>query len=182
MTQAEGPEAAPWLTEYLHELAVFPNGKHDDQANSTAQFLDWFKTPFIGQNMYELLRREAEAAEQRRKPQPTKTVYAPGSEPEDSLPVSRAFGCGLQTPRWRKADSNHRSRSEKSGFRNASMRELHRAAYRGGRKRYRRGRPSGSRRPNHSNTATASELQVRPVGCTAVTSISCARRGYTRRS
>src|ERR1700739_1051033 len=49
------PEAAPWLAEYLHQLTVFPNGKHDDQADSTAQFLDWFKTPFIGQNMYELL-------------------------------------------------------------------------------------------------------------------------------
>jgi hypothetical protein len=36
------------------------------------------------------------------------------------------------------------------------IRELHRAAYRGGRKRYRRGRPSGSRRSDHSNTATAS--------------------------
>src|ERR1700719_1926978 len=33
---------------------------------------------------------------------------------------------------------------EKRSFRNASIRELHRAAYRGGRKRYRRGRPSGS--------------------------------------
>ena len=73
------PEAAPWLAEYLHELTVFPNGKHDDQADSTAQFLDWFKTPFIGQNMYELLRREAEAAEQRRKPQPAQTVPQRGS-------------------------------------------------------------------------------------------------------
>ena len=25
------PEAAPWLAEYLHELMVFPRGKHDDQ-------------------------------------------------------------------------------------------------------------------------------------------------------
>jgi predicted phage terminase large subunit-like protein len=40
------PETAPWLAEYLHELTVFPNGKHDDQADSTAQFLDWFKMPF----------------------------------------------------------------------------------------------------------------------------------------
>src|ERR1700726_3941315 len=52
----------------------------------------------------------------------------------------------------------------KRSFRNASIRELHRAAYRGGRKLYRRGRPSDSRRSDHSNTATASELQVRPVG------------------
>jgi predicted phage terminase large subunit-like protein len=37
------PQAAPWLAEYLHELAVFPHGRHDDQVDSTAQFLDWFK-------------------------------------------------------------------------------------------------------------------------------------------
>jgi predicted phage terminase large subunit-like protein len=73
------PERAPWLAEYLHELTVFPNGKHDDQADSTAQFLDWFKTPFPGQGIYELYRREYEAAQERRKPQPPKTVYAIGS-------------------------------------------------------------------------------------------------------
>ena len=32
-----------WLAEYLHELTVFPKGKHDDQVDSTAQMLDWFK-------------------------------------------------------------------------------------------------------------------------------------------
>ena len=37
------PDAAPWLAPYLHELTVFPNGKHDDQVDSTAQMLDWFK-------------------------------------------------------------------------------------------------------------------------------------------
>jgi predicted phage terminase large subunit-like protein len=73
------PETAPWLAEYLHEMTVFPNGKHDDQADSTAQFLDWYKMPFPGQNIFELYRRLAEAAEQRQKPQPTKTVYAKGS-------------------------------------------------------------------------------------------------------
>jgi hypothetical protein len=50
------------------------NGKHDDQADSTAQFLDWFKMPFPGQNIFGLCRRDAEAAERGRKPQPTKTV------------------------------------------------------------------------------------------------------------
>ena len=39
------PETAPWLAEYLHEMTVFPRGKHDDQVDSTAQFLDWFKKP-----------------------------------------------------------------------------------------------------------------------------------------
>jgi predicted phage terminase large subunit-like protein len=69
------PEIAPWLAEYLQEMTVFPNGRHDDQADSIAQFLDWYKMPFPGQNIFELYRRLAEAAEQRRKPQPTKPVY-----------------------------------------------------------------------------------------------------------
>jgi predicted phage terminase large subunit-like protein len=54
------PEAAPWLAEYLHEMTVFPKGKHDDQVDSTAQFLDWFKRPFPGQAFYELMRMQAE--------------------------------------------------------------------------------------------------------------------------
>src|SRR5947207_9545172 len=54
------PETAPWLAEYLHEMTVFPKGKHDDQVDSTAQFLDWYKKPFPNQGFYEWARREAE--------------------------------------------------------------------------------------------------------------------------
>jgi predicted phage terminase large subunit-like protein len=54
------PETAPWLDEYLHELTVFPKGKHDDQVDSTAQFLDWFKKPFPGQGIFEFYRMQAE--------------------------------------------------------------------------------------------------------------------------
>jgi predicted phage terminase large subunit-like protein len=35
------PKVAGWLAEYRHELTVFPNGKQDDQVDSTAQMLDW---------------------------------------------------------------------------------------------------------------------------------------------
>jgi hypothetical protein len=55
------PEDAPWLAEYLHELTVFPKGKHDDQADSTAQFLDWYKNPGPNDGYFEWLRMEAEA-------------------------------------------------------------------------------------------------------------------------
>jgi hypothetical protein len=34
-------------------MTVFPKGKHDDQVDSTAQFLDWFKRPFPNQGYYE---------------------------------------------------------------------------------------------------------------------------------
>ena len=54
------PETAPWLAEYLHEMSVFPKGKHDDQVDSTAQFLDWFKKPFPGQGIFEFYRMQAE--------------------------------------------------------------------------------------------------------------------------
>ncbi len=37
------PHTAPWLDDYLHELTTFPRAKHDDQTDSTSQFLDWFK-------------------------------------------------------------------------------------------------------------------------------------------
>ena len=37
------PKEAGWLAEYLHVLSAFPRGKHDDQVDSTAQMLDWFK-------------------------------------------------------------------------------------------------------------------------------------------
>ncbi|MEP6891262.1 MAG: phage terminase large subunit, partial [Nitrospirota bacterium] len=37
------PKEAPWRAEYLHELTTFPKGKYDDQADSTAKALAWFK-------------------------------------------------------------------------------------------------------------------------------------------
>jgi hypothetical protein len=51
--------------------------KHDDQVDSTAQFLDWFKRPFPNQGIYEYYRQLALEAEQHRKPQPTPPNPAP---------------------------------------------------------------------------------------------------------
>ena len=73
------PETAPWLDEYLHEMTVFPKGRHDDQVDSTAQFLDWFKRPFPYQGLYEYYRQLALEVEQLRKPQPALPNPAPGS-------------------------------------------------------------------------------------------------------
>jgi predicted phage terminase large subunit-like protein len=60
------PETAPWLAEYLHEITVFPKGKHDDQVDSTAQFLDWFKKPMSSFGIFEVYRRQAEELERQR--------------------------------------------------------------------------------------------------------------------
>jgi hypothetical protein len=66
------PQSAPWLAEYLHEMTVFPNGKHDDQVDATAQFLEWFQKPFPGQNIFEYYRREAEKLKPQSEPEKRK--------------------------------------------------------------------------------------------------------------
>jgi hypothetical protein len=60
-------------------MSVFPKGKHDDQVDSTAQFLDWFKTPMPSWGIFEYYRQRAEELEQRRKPRPVRIRWAPGS-------------------------------------------------------------------------------------------------------
>ena len=62
------PDAAPWLAPYLHELTIFPHGKHADQVplghfvpGATTQLLDWYKQgggPNSG--IFELYRQLAE--------------------------------------------------------------------------------------------------------------------------
>lgn len=37
------PQNSSWLADYQHELVTFPNGAHDDQVDSTSQFLEWIK-------------------------------------------------------------------------------------------------------------------------------------------
>jgi len=76
------PETAPWLDAYLHEMTVFPNGKHDDQVDSTAQFLEWFKRGSSFHRHMEFLRlwdQATQAAKQPRKPQPAPPDPARGS-------------------------------------------------------------------------------------------------------
>ena len=45
------PEQAEWLAAYIHELKTFPNGKYDDQADSTSQALDWCQLRYHGASM-----------------------------------------------------------------------------------------------------------------------------------
>jgi predicted phage terminase large subunit-like protein len=60
------PDAAPWLAEYLHELAVFPHGRFDDQVDATAQFLDWCKSAAREDGIYAYYRMRYE---ERRRPE-----------------------------------------------------------------------------------------------------------------
>jgi predicted phage terminase large subunit-like protein len=57
------PAEASWLPEYLHEMVVFPNGRYDDQVDSTAQALNWIKQRQWAPNMglFNYMREQYEA-------------------------------------------------------------------------------------------------------------------------
>lgn len=50
------PHDAPWLNEYLHELAMFPKDRTDDQVDSTSQALAHIGTPQPGDVWMEYIR------------------------------------------------------------------------------------------------------------------------------
>ena len=50
------PREAPWLDAYLHELAMFPKGRFDDQVDSTAQALGHIGTPTSADHWVEYAR------------------------------------------------------------------------------------------------------------------------------
>jgi len=41
------PEKSEWLVNFLCEVTTFPKGKHDDQADSVSQALDWLKQRYF---------------------------------------------------------------------------------------------------------------------------------------
>ena len=66
-----------WLPQYVHELATFPNGKHEDQADSTSQVLDWMKSFLFEPGIVTYYRQEAEkrkAEQQRTEPDPPRAL------------------------------------------------------------------------------------------------------------
>jgi predicted phage terminase large subunit-like protein len=150
------PETAPWLAEYLHELAVFPNGKHDDQADSTAQFLDWFKRPFPGQNMYELYQRDFERGRRRTRswvrlqaPPGIGSVQTSRADTSMSVLMARSK-CRPRTPNSiseTAGPNSQNGRPSKTPLRSAASHIpcLSPARWSGSRRRRRRAEPSGIR-------------------------------------
>lgn len=58
------PTEAAWLAEYMHELAMFPMGRFDDQVDSTSQAINWI-TAYNGPEQFlatmrEYVRRQTE--------------------------------------------------------------------------------------------------------------------------
>lgn len=49
------PKSAPWLPEYLRELAAFPGSKFDDQVDSTTQALEYFTSVLRKLSIYDFV-------------------------------------------------------------------------------------------------------------------------------
>lgn len=54
------PASASWLDQFVHELCGFPGLAHDDQVDSTSQFLAWLREEGDAGGLYEYYRQEAE--------------------------------------------------------------------------------------------------------------------------
>jgi predicted phage terminase large subunit-like protein len=61
------PANAPWIADFQREVAVFPQGKHDEQVDSLSQFLRWHAAP-RGTPRIKALYREAGKAYPRARP------------------------------------------------------------------------------------------------------------------
>jgi hypothetical protein len=72
------PVRAPWLADYLHELTVFPNGRYDDQVDSTSQALAWTKQRPRGWGILEYTRQLADIATGRVEPPRVRLKAPPG--------------------------------------------------------------------------------------------------------
>jgi predicted phage terminase large subunit-like protein len=55
------PLQAHWLEDYLHELTTFPNGKYDDQADSTSQALAWISESSSEPPLLQIYREQVES-------------------------------------------------------------------------------------------------------------------------
>ncbi len=53
------PRQAHWLDNYLHEMLVFPKGRHDDQVDATAQAFAWAKQRSANTGMIDFYARLA---------------------------------------------------------------------------------------------------------------------------
>ena len=69
------PTEAPWLDAYINELTGFPNGRHDDQVDSTSQALTWIKQPSSAWTWIRYMRQEV--CRQRGEDRPDVILVAP---------------------------------------------------------------------------------------------------------
>jgi len=72
------PEQAHWLAEYLHEMVMFPNGRFDDQVDSTSQALAELNyKPEAHAGLFEFIRQDTARMQGREDPEATLRICPP---------------------------------------------------------------------------------------------------------
>jgi len=79
------PQDATWVDTYLHELVVFPNGRNDDQVDSTSQALEYFTRWDDSKGLAVWMQQQA--------------AIARGEAPAGSAPAGASVGAAF--PQWR---------------------------------------------------------------------------------
>ncbi len=83
------PTESDWRAAYMHELTTFPNGKYDDQVDSTSQALDWLKQ---GARVYGVLDYNRQEEMARKLKLPEGYEFTQCDEGEDILAVDKKTG------------------------------------------------------------------------------------------
>jgi hypothetical protein len=74
------PQLEDQMTNFASDIDRVAAGYSPDRVDALVwDFSELLVEPMIGYGIYEFYRREAEAAEQPRQPQPAQTVWQPGS-------------------------------------------------------------------------------------------------------
>ena len=68
----------PWNEDLFRVLEGFPDLAHDDEVDACSGALEMLNPHMKSWGHYEWMRRRAQELEEQRKPQPVKTVFAPG--------------------------------------------------------------------------------------------------------
>src|SRR5262249_11704692 len=69
-----------WNEDLFRVLEDFPDLAHDDEVDACSGALEMLNSPMNGWGIYQLYRRDAEAAAERNKPQPVQPQPQPGAQ------------------------------------------------------------------------------------------------------
>jgi predicted phage terminase large subunit-like protein len=83
------PTESNWRAAYVQELTTFPNGKHDDQTDSTSQALDWLKQ---GARVYGVLDYNRQEAMAEKLGLPEGYEFTQCNDGEEILAVNKTTG------------------------------------------------------------------------------------------
>jgi hypothetical protein len=117
------PKEAGWRAEYLHELTVFPNGKHDGQVDSTASYSTGSSRPAASRAASTSITTSVPGS---RRPQARAAVG--DGETARPPPVVIQARCGdsrrlLQLPKFQQLRRTSHSGRRRWMFQNAQLRE-----------------------------------------------------------